>query len=298
MIQPSPSGYLAADRRRGMTFVELLVAIAVASIFLTGIVTAVAAILDASRQATLLAEATRSARAALQTMSVEIAATDTTDLTANGRMEGTTVTQTRGDGVDNDGDGTVDEETLDGLDNDTDGQQRHAQLSTAGGPGSVIFERPLDQTILETGDAGVDEDFLWSQDTLSFVQGTFRVTYAVETLDGRDNTLVRRRLDLLNPADPEQIDPLAFDVVSFKVLYYDPNWQLNSDPVAWQTAWDSTAASGPLAFPPVVKVVVGVYAGQIPLAEVLAANRPVIETVTLETQIGIESALPAYRAQF
>jgi type II secretory pathway pseudopilin PulG len=275
-----------------MTFVEVLVAIVIASIFLVGIVGAISALLNAARDAERTSEGVRQAAHALGRLS-EDAASVATAVTPIGRLLGIDGPLPTGDFIDNDQDGLIDEEVRDGT--NTDGGpvvQIHVPVSQTN---ATLVERPRETAIAEVGDIGVDEDCAFQHDFIRFITTDGIITYQVTTFDGEDNVLVRDFVDLVDPANNSQ-GPVAFDVLSFSALYYDPNWLINASPTPWATSWDSNAPTGPIAFPPRIQFVVTVFTGDNPLAS-LAPGAP-LPSVTLETQVVLESAIAAYNSQF
>lgn len=290
---------LAAGARRaargGMSFVEVLVAIAIASIFLVGIVGALSALLESASRAERIGEATRQARLALDKMSDDLAQASIVP-PGVARLVGVDAPQPTGDRYDNDGDGLVDEEAFDGR-NDDGGPvvQNHVVVGVAVVP---VIERPRQTAIAEIGDTGVDEDTVFQLDRLAFTMATEEITYFVGTYDGRPNTLIRSARNLAIGTTSEA--PVAYDVISFNALYFDPNWLLNATGHPWATSWDSLNPPGLINlafFPPTIHLSVTVYAGDIPLADALASGEPIFHA-TLQTQATIEAALPLYRLLF
>lgn len=290
----NPDRTLRRAARAGMTLVELLVAIVIASIFLTGIVGAISALLDSAEKAERRGVAVRHARSALNQLSEDLAQAATA-IAPIARFLGTDAPLATGDRFDNDFDLLVDEEQLDGR-NDDFGPTVPKHVPLGGSPSGPLFERPREMAISEVGDEGVDEDTVFQNDSLLFTTTEQQVSYAIETFDGQDNVLVRRVVDLAPPFGGDQIMPVAFDVLSFGLLYYDPNWLLTGSPDPWRTSWDNGAVSGPIFFPVTVFAAITVYAGDVPLAEFPPAQA--FPTVTLETQMNLESVLADYHAQF
>lgn len=169
---------------------------------------------------------------------------------------------TYGDNIDNDGDGSVDEEIFDGFDDDGDwdlSDDRHAALV-------VSTERPDFEGVPDFGDTKVDEDVRFSADELSFIIPTgaanpplpsprMRVTYSIGSFEGVEDVLLRTVVP--DPStDPAAgglgdtvVEPVIFDVVSFDVLA----WNANSDSVGpdgpapyWTSTWDARFKSLPL----------------------------------------------------
>lgn len=297
-----------APRRRAMTLVELLVAILIASVFLVGIVGALTALLRGARDAERRSEAVRQARSALDALSEDLARTATA-VAPLALLRGIDRPLAAGDLIDNDGDGAVDEEAWDGTNSDGGPVvQKHVAVSDTN---PLLVERPRETLINELGDAGIDEDPVFQHDRLTFVDSTSGdlVHYRVTRCEGEDNVLVRLvatrpvPVSRFDPSDfddvtqfPVTIAPVAFDVLSFSVLYYDPNWIVTGSTNPWKTSWDSASVAAGFPFPPTVFVAVTVYAGDIPLDR-LAPGSP-LPSVTLRTQVVVETALADYGSQF
>src|SRR5690606_4317914 len=98
--------------RIGMSFVEVLVAIAIASIFLVGVVGALSALLESASRAERFGEATRQSRLALDKISDDLAQTAIL-LPGLSRLVVVDGPLAFGDRFDNDADGLVDEEAFD-----------------------------------------------------------------------------------------------------------------------------------------------------------------------------------------
>lgn len=303
----SPSA--SRSGRRAMTLVELLVAILIASIFLVGIVGALSALLQGARDAERRSEAVRQARSALDQISEDLASASTA-ITSLAFLSGVDVPLATGDLIDNDGDGPVDEEAWDGT--NTDGGpvvQNHVPVSQTD---PTLVERPRQALINELGDGGVDEDPVFQHDRLTFVvDGSGElVSYRIGRYEGEENVLLRvtgLRPVAVERTDPGSFDdlpftpiavrvaPLAYDVLSFSVLCFDPNWIALGSPNPWKTSWNSVSAVG-FRFPPTIYLAVTVYSGDIPLGR-LPPGSP-LPSVTLRTQVVLEGALTAYWSQF
>jgi prepilin-type N-terminal cleavage/methylation domain-containing protein len=290
--------------RGGVTLIELLVAITITGIFLTGVMEAFVYILQSSEDAEAKLEAVTNARAALDTMSQEI---------QNARVDtrrpiqffyGISDDIPYGDAIDNDQDGRVDEEVRDGHDNDGDytvsNDDLHIQL-----PGG-LYERGDLINFSDLGDRHIDEDCRFSNDILEFItfpdpnNPGFReknIRYQVTTYDSQPNVLVRRVV--YNPHDPdtryEEQDPLAFNVLSLNFLYWDPN----RFPMDWITTWDSLYApmfpDPQIEIPVAVHISITVYSGTEPFQEYRPGQK--VDTITLQTIVNIEQVLKDERYQ-
>lgn len=299
------------ERARAVTLVELLVAATVAAVFIGSLATAYIQISRAAEEAEARARAYGTARIALDTV--------LSDLSTAVRLPG--ISQTfvinnntlpYGDNIDNDGDGLIDEEVFNGFDDDGDWtleDDRHAFI------GQNCHERFNFVGIPDLGDGSVDEDVRFSRDQLTFrvpanpsdpALGERLLTYKLGSYDGIDHVLLREERSVPPlPTDPV-INPVAFDVVSFDVLAWNPNSDAVSPSDAglyayWAEEWISftkvapdvqvidartgepTLAVPPYQVPPIVLVRVTVSAERFPLAEIEGwplGGRP-LETVSL-----------------
>jgi type II secretory pathway pseudopilin PulG len=304
-----------------MTLVELLTALAVASILVAAMGAAFLQVVRSSDEAEAQIRAANTARLAVDVVARDLAqitpnAPDVTYLLLVNR------TLTYGDRIDNDGDGQIDEEVFDGIDNDIDWQfdrdDRHAQV----GP---FLERPTFVGIPDFGDARVDEDCLFSADEITFLLPTFQsptglpqlVTYSLGSFDGENNVLLKTVEDDVGGTSPTiTVEPVVFDVLSLDILAWDPNVNpLSISPSTgyWVSEWDSDLrvaptyrpVNAPLGVPPfrlpsafLVSVVVN--ADRLPLREQPdpeTSGRP-LKTVRATTIVNVQSTLtdPRYFA--
>lgn len=306
----SRRGLTAGKRRNGRrrpggwTLVEVLVALAVVSVFLVGVVTAFIQILRASDRSERTIEAYENARAAVETVALFVKAARIEPAMPYQYFIGINTPTLEGDRIDNDEDTRVDEEQPNGTDDDNDfdatNDDRHA------GVGSVA-ERRLFVGQADLGDEHVDEDNVFHHDQLTFaifpdpnVPGSRNeiTSFSIGTWEGEDHVLLHRVLRTTGTVTSGvQVAPLAYNVLSFNVLYWDPN---ASTPY-WVEAWDTVSSQtlpGPgIELPAAVYVSVTVYAGRIPLDQ-LAPGEP-IEAVTASTVVDIEAVIhdPRYDAQ-
>lgn len=281
-----------------VTLFELLVAITITGIFLTGVMEAFVYIIRSSEEAETKLESVTNARAALDTMSMEIKTARIDTRRPIQFFYGISDDFPYGDAIDNDQDNRVDEEVRDGHDNDGDYSvlDDDSHVSLGGG----LYERKDLVNFPDLGDRHIDEDCRFSNDTLEFItfpdpnNPGFReknIRYQVTTYDGQPNVLVRRVL--YNPHDPdlryEEQDPLAFNVLSLNFLYWDPN----RSPMDWITTWDSLYApmfpDPQIELPVAVHISITVYSGTEPFQEYRPGQR--IDTITLQTVVNIEQVL-------
>jgi type II secretory pathway pseudopilin PulG len=303
-----------------MTFVELLVALAIAGIFLVSILFTFTQILRTSDESEAQVMANDQARAALLYITQDLAAV---------RRDSTTPVQefllvdgalSYGDGKDNDGDGLVDEELFDGLDNDGDwtlAQDRHAQIGTE-------YERPDFQGFPDLGDAAIDRDFRFGSDRLvlrippdplGLDTRDERITYELGTYNGEDHVLLRTVVSYPgSPTERTITEPLAFNVLGFDVLA----WNSNADSVDasgrnlpyWTSSWDASvnvfpfnkpfgAPDGvsPFEYPTSVLVAVTLYSGRFPFESLDWTPGEPIDALTLTTTLDLEIILKDLRYQ-
>ncbi len=307
-------------RGRAVTLVELLVALAVASIFLVSILFSFTQILRTSEKAEAAVRANNSARSALLYVTRDLAAIrkDTSTPVQTFLLQDRTFAY--GDGIDNDGDGIVDEEVYDGIDNDGDWQladDRHAAIGT-------YRDRPDFVGFPDLGDAHVDEDCRFGNDRLVIrippdpLGGDTRnelITYELGTFENQDHVLMRTVVT--NPGGLNSTtvsEPLAFGVLGLDVLA----WNVNDDSYDgsgrhipyWTASWDASqevfpfnkpfgAPDGyaPFEFPAAVRVVVTVYSGRFDLTSIGWAPGAAVETLSLGTTVGLEVTLKDLKYQ-
>jgi type II secretory pathway pseudopilin PulG len=287
-------------RSRAMTLVEVLVAVAVAGAFFAGVLAAFIQIVKASDLAEAKLQAINNARAALELMAIDIKQARIDPRRPLQYFVGRHNTLAYGNGIDDDGDGRIDEEIADGRDNDGDwsyqSDDHHANIAG-------YYERPMFVGSADLDDLHVDEDCKFENDRLAFrifpdpgdpQSRDDLITFYIGTYEGEGNVLLRgitRKVS--SGGQPEEPSPLAFNVVSLNLLYWDPN----RTPNYWVTEWDSyQAASFPdpgIEIPVAVYISVTVYAGTKPLKE-LKPGQP-METIELSTTVNIEQVLKDMR---
>lgn len=283
---------------RGWTLIELLMAVAVASAFLLGVFAAFVQILRTSDRSERRIEAYENARAAVETIALYVKAARIEPSLLYQYFQGLNLpilTGLRGDRVDNDGDGRIDEEQPNGRDDDGDfvvaRDDRHVRIGT-------IVERGLFVGQPDLGDDRVDEDVIFHHDQLSLaifpdpsVLGSRNelTSFSIGTWEGENYVLLQQTLrDIGSGTAWPQVGPLAYNVLSLNFLYWDPN----RSPPYWVEAWDAmTTAPQPdrIELPAAVHISVTVYAGRVPLDQ-LGPNEP-IETVTASTVVAVEAVI-------
>jgi len=280
----------------GWTLVEMLVALAVGSAFLAGVMTAFIQILRASDRSERMTEAYQNARAAVEAIAVYVKAARIEPSQTYQFFQGVNVPTLSGDRIDNDGDGRIDEELVNGLDDDGDWvlqrDDHHARMGAA-------VERRNSVGRPDLGDGHVDEDCAFNHDRLSlaiFPDPTIPgsrdelTSFALGLWEGENFVLLQSTIqDASQGSTVPQIDPLAFNVLSVNFLYWDPN---RAEPY-WVTQWDAFSGLFPppgIELPAAVFIKVTVYSGRKPIEQVVASNEP-LETVSACTIVDIESVI-------
>jgi type II secretory pathway pseudopilin PulG len=289
-----PPGRLC--RWHGITLVEILVALAIASILLVAVIGTFTILLSLSKSSEVQLEALSSARAALETMSREVkeVATAPHPVYVVGEDHPTRF----GDGKDNDRDGKPDEEQADGRDNDGDWDKKENHAAIGG-----LVERPHQPSEqADLGENGVDEDCVFNHDRLSFrVAAPARsdhlyedITYELLTppreFDGQSYVLTRTTTYTLSDGSGEvksATAPIAYGVLSFNCLYWDPNAQPQGQ--YWLTQWDSRTSTGPFRAPASVQVELVVHADKKAIEEYKEGSA--VDTLSLRTLVNIESVI-------
>lgn len=297
--------------RRGVTLVEVMIASAVAMLLVAALAAAFIQITRASDASQAQARAHGAARAAVERIASEVRTLRLDTNAAFHQFELVDLTLPYGDGIDNDGDGLVDEEVFDGFDTDGDwtpASDLHAELS----PG--LFERDQYRGVPDHGDLGVDEDTLFSHDSISFIVPGVprrRVSYRVGEFEGEQHVLLRGVIENPNPVAPfgdEVIEPIAFDVVSLDILAWNANNDVITPPGItdrpyWVSAWNAQdkvlplrpmlapPGTPPFKLPAALLIAVTVNANREPLAELGNWQDPTvpIETVRVQTVVTIET---------
>ncbi len=298
-----------SHRRRGFSMTEVLMAIAIVSIFVSGMIAVFVQVTRTADQSQAVTKAVSNARAALDMMALDIKQANyggsfpgrfvafdnpTPLVTAGGARYG--------DGQDNDQDGKIDEETSNALDDDADWtteSDRHALIS----PGR--FERATFRGVADLGDAKVDEDCQFESDILGLriypkpgdtAARDIEMIYSLGSFEGRDHVLLKTVRDPASAQNTvKEVAPLAENVLSFSATYWNPN----SDKPYWVTSWDSqgsmaTAEPG-LPLPSSVYLQLQVYADSRPIDQYHPGDPVKVETVS--TIVNIEQIIhdPRYR---
>lgn len=287
--------------RRGLSLVELLVAIAIALILVGVTASVFLTMLRILERTEIQTQATQNLRAALDTISREVKQVEKDPANAYYLATSTPALDglggPYGDGIDNDEDGSIDEEEPDALDDDGDASEdRHALV--AGSP-----ERPAWVGVDDLGDGGVDEDRRFHLDTLEFEVGPdpvagyleARIRYEVQPFDGEERVLTRTltATTLSSGTLAPVTAPLAYNVLSFNCLHWNPNEAPASQ--YWLESWDSAAPPGlpgpseDFAVPSTLFVELVLYADRRPI-ETYEPGQPV-QTLALQTIVNVESVI-------
>lgn len=293
-----------ATRPRGVTLLELLVAIVIVMVFLAGAYITVAKISEANAVANARQEAMSNARHALETLSLEVKRARYGPVSATPRdlFEGECTTQTTitgGNRIDDNHNGLIDEEYIDGHSQGywTSTDDLHAVIAPANTVTSItLYERFQGLGRPDLDDLSIDNDNWFSSSTLSFrtfpdlfnpTPGIREVSFFVTRYDGEDRVLVRTVTTAKGTAaEQTTTSPLAFNVLSFGSLY----WNANTYPKDWVTSWSAeSVGAGEVKLPSTVFFEVTCYAGTQPLASLGPNQR--IPFATLTTAVNIESVL-------
>ncbi|MCB2154790.1 hypothetical protein KQI84_07870 [bacterium] len=290
-IRPNIRRASTHSTRRALSLVELLVALVIALVFMGSVVTAFVQISRATDDAEAQIRAHTRARIAVDTIVRDLRKVRKDATLGTQYFQLTSNTLTYGDNVDNDDDGSTDEETLDGFDDDLSwnaaDDDHHAVIGTT-------TEREAFVGVPDVGDFNVDEDVVFSNDMLSIRvpadpgmgSPAQIITYEIGNFDGMDHVLLREVVT--NPGqltEETTVAPLIFDVVSLDFLAWNPNDDVVSPTAAphpyWQENWDAAnyffpaqrpigAPFGvpPFVFPAAVRVQVTVSAERIPLEDI------------------------------
>lgn len=294
---------------RGFTLTEIMMATAVAAIFLTGLIAAFIQVLRTTDRTEAVNTAVANGRVALDAMAVELKQANFIGglglfIGLDSPVPLVTAANARyGNGIDNDGDGTINEELFNGFDEDGDwtgASDRHALVGS-------FYERPNFVGAPDLGDAQIDEDCLFENDVVTFwiVPGpgsanpqNVEVSFSLGDFEGRSNVLLKTvRVPAGDPNLTMEVTPLAQNVLSFSALYWMPNsdlpWTPTGDNNYWLPEWDSTgdkALQGPaLRLPAAVHLTVQVHADERPI-EMYRPGDPV-KVETLSTTINLEQII-------
>jgi prepilin-type N-terminal cleavage/methylation domain-containing protein len=298
-VSTKPFSHHPRPGSSGFTLLEILLAVAISSAFLAGAYTAYIQISKAHDASEARMDALRNARAALVTMSRELKS----DIMADSQVGLTSVNKVLafGDGIDNDGDGKIDEEIVDGKLDEAGGETGVSETSYHAKLGN-LYERPLFTSQPDLGDAQVDVDAKFGHDEITFrtapppgmISKTISYYINETTFDGHPNVLMRHtEIESPDGGTPLTTDaPLAFGVLGLDLLYWNPNAQPQDQ--GWVVAWDSRLsdnfASPKLPLPASIYLRLTMYADPRPQAAVAIDGQPV-QTVTLETVVDFEQTI-------
>ncbi|MBN1865682.1 prepilin-type N-terminal cleavage/methylation domain-containing protein [Candidatus Sumerlaeota bacterium] len=282
----SPSG-------AGFSLLELLVAMLVAVIILSAVVASFISILRTSQESQVLLNSAANARAALRTLSDELK--QVTNDIGVAEFIGENGPLPDGDGLDNDGDGSVDEEWPNAFDDDGDWDPAAILHATA----IARVERPDWVDRPDWGDSGVDEDNRFNRDRLSMrlvplseTDYAYRdVLYEIAAFEDENRVFMRSetRYNAAGAAFETSHSPLAYQVLSFNALYWDPNAMPGTQ--YWVESWYSGSYKPLPGFfvPGSVLVELVVYADTKPI-ESYEDGDPV-QTLRLPTIVDVEGVI-------
>lgn len=307
-----------SNSRRALTLVEIMVALAVSMILIAIVAAAFIQIIRSSDEAESVVRAHSSGRSGVEAIARDLRRLQ---LDADFSFQQLVLIDrplTYGDNVDNDDDGSVDEEVFDGRDNDgdwTNASDRHATIG-------AFTERANFVGIPDYGDEHVDEDCRFSADELTFIlpagadgigSPRKRVTYRLGSFDGEDHVLLRiveENPTLIPGSQPVVVEPLLFEVVSLDILAWNPN-DNTSSPVAgsgyWEESWNSAVMEypaveplnapdetvPPFRLPASFLIRVTMSAERVPLSEIAGwplGNRP-LRVVSMTTVVNVEQTI-------
>ena len=279
---------------------------AIALTFLSALYSSITQLLRASDETRARVEAMRNGRAALLTLADEFKAISRSG--SDYLVLGVNNDTSYGDRIDNDGDGSVDEESVDGRDEDADynslTDDQHALIATVG---IVNFYERQDFVLEDDlGDLNVDEDVVFGDDTLDFqlfppaIDASLTsatISYALGTIDGQAHTLLRTAKIEDVGGSTTTVSPLAFGVLGLDFMYWDPNGTpgavLRADRPYWVTDWDSGDAGSfdppQLELPASIYVRLTLYADRRPIESYDAGAA--VETVTVDTVVNLEDII-------
>jgi prepilin-type N-terminal cleavage/methylation domain-containing protein len=293
--------FVASNRRRGLTLIEMLVSLAIMTILALAVFGISRMLMDTAAQSQAIIFATNNGRHALEQISTDLKNIDSS--VSNKLLVGTNLSLSYGDNIDNDMDGTIDEELPNGVDDDGDYNAAEDNLhATFDLSGVVDLKewRGVGFASADWGDRHVDEDVVFSSDTLRFhadpTSPTYvydEITYSIGSLDGVDHVLLRNVVGWKSSGTSETVSTsgLAYGVLSFNCLYWNPNVALPGG-LGWVETWDSGSPPGTAVFdlPAAVAVEVTTYADDEPIESVDFTKDPK-RTMTLRTIISVEAVL-------
>ncbi|MDI6783450.1 MAG: prepilin-type N-terminal cleavage/methylation domain-containing protein [bacterium] len=194
----------------GLTLTEVLISMTITAIIASAIYLTFSTVLGGYNKGKAQVTMAETARAALTKLTDDLrnvsVSTSQPFLVSNDSSA-----NKKGDGIDNDKDGIIDEEIRDGKDNDGDYNAATDDLDNDGA---------------DLDDYHIDEDCTYDKDTVEFhTTGGNHLLYYVDT----SHRLMRKK-------DASE-DPVAFSVREFNVLCWDTTTML------WQQSWNSDSTS-------------------------------------------------------
>lgn len=301
---------LSLSARRGLTMMEIIVAVAIILTIMVGVVWSFVELLDSHDRARARMDATANARAAMEVLSRDIK-TARNDAGNPGSFVGQTNSSPGGgDRFDDDGDGDVDEESLNGADDDGSWvlaqDDKHALLSS--GSLGQYAERPVFYGAPDLNDGDIDEDLGATSATLEFdifdspgepLNRHVRF-YVGNDFEGTPHTLMREvtGVDPVTSTTVITSGPLCYNVQSFGLLFWNHASAKDSSANPWDTQWPPVTTGSLTVAPSTVYARISVYAGKPYTLDEVPADQ-VLEAVTLSTIVNVEAVLadPTYAAQ-
>jgi prepilin-type N-terminal cleavage/methylation domain-containing protein len=206
----NPKSEIRNPNWKGFTLTEVLIALAITAIIAGSLYITFQTVLGGYNKGKAQVNMAETARAALTRLSEDLrtvaVSTSQPFLVAND-----TSTNKKGDGIDSDKDGRIDEEVREGIDNDGD---YNAATDDLDGDGPDL------------DDLHIDEDCTYDKDTIDFYTNTGNhLMYYVDT----SSRLMRKK-------DAAE-DPVAFSVVEFNILCWD------TTTTVWQQSWNSDSTT-------------------------------------------------------
>jgi prepilin-type N-terminal cleavage/methylation domain-containing protein len=300
------SSHALTVRQRAFSLVELLVVLGISLILVLPFLAVALSMQQNYRANHAKMEALANARGAMETLCADLKNISSTSCNMQGSAPSSFE---NGDRIDNNGNGSIDEQVSTSTYTMPPVVDRHAEI----GSGSTkYYERWKGHGKADMGDLYYADDITFTSCSLSFDVGGKTVTYrmgqgladstqvvsgqtALSAVGWKGDASTRclvRQLDYTVSATPvTEIQPLAFDVLSFRCLYWDPN--ASPADQDWLTSWDSAALSWPsLETPSTVYIELTVYADPLPISSYIPGKEGrKIQTVTLRTAVNIDPVL-------
>lgn len=259
------------ERRRALTLIEMLVAMALAGIFFSSAIASFLMILRSSRDVEVQTNAVSNARAALDNLTMDL------KQASGPSFVGTTLPLDRGD-LQNPA--LAEEKEYPPPLDFTPADLNRASLSTTQ---AALVERPEQGTPGHFGDKRVDVNPVFHNDTIEFRvsplnSAPYQVLYEIKDFEVPRSdalpTVLTRTVTFLTSTTVVPPSPVAYDVLSFRCLFWDPVHTPTPD---WIEKW-------PGGDPPKsVLLEITVYADPNPIENYRPLDLKPVRTVTLRT---------------